>query len=719
MSHAAPTGLRERTAALWQHIRLLFGVLGLVRFQLILLLIGLVLVLFVGQARDLLIYYGLKCSTDFGGDVILFIATAMGAALSTWYSARVMFRFRFVREGERLASEPRIAPSDQSVLPWLKHHLPRWLGASVFLILILGLATLWDEARFQPVALLVWLSGALAVFVIFVNVRRRVFRLPSYREQKTHNNLTDFADLPASTRRWYWFLLLTNAVVMVAAVRAPLAMASLIGPGGVLMLGAGLAVVVGSTLVYLSNWFRFPVVWVALISIALFSLTNENHAIRLCPEMTSTDAPEVCEAVVDTRPEVADALDDWVAYRAPRVTGDRLPVFIVATEGGGIRAAYWTAAVLGALHDQSETPLAFDELVLALSGVSGGSLGASVFAATTADRNDAARAVASATLERDFLGPALVTLLFPDLLQRFLPVPVFDDRAMTLERSFETNWRWAAGTDRFAQPLMTLYTGPAPTVPWLLLNSTLVETGERMVYAPVRLGASSGALDGVAIMGDAVPLSTAAHNSARFPYVSPAGVVRRSDNRPDDQREHWTRIVDGGYVDNAGATSALELLHLVRRERAALHRRHGVWLEPFVIQITNAEANAIQRCNPSETAPSALSEPATCHRRRFLPETLSPLISTLKTRIGNTEAAIERLAVAAGDDRYVRVPLRDNGVAHPLGWMLASPSRQDMQRQIDGYGAVNVAQRPQRDVRGELERVLSFSKMQFAGGERE
>ncbi|MEO1576668.1 MAG: hypothetical protein AAFU65_17105, partial [Pseudomonadota bacterium] len=346
MNNRSPTDLRDRLAALWQNTRLLFGVLGLVRFQLILLLIGTVLVLFVSQAKDLLIYYGLKCQSEFGGEVILFLATAMGCALTMWYSSRVMFRFRFVREGERLATEPRIAPSDQNVLPWLKHHLPRWLGAAVFLVLLAGLLALWDEHRFRPVSLVIWLVGSLAVFVAFVNLRRRMFGLPRYHEQKTHNNLTDWSDLPVSTRRWYWLLLLSNALVMIVAIRAPHAMASLIGPGGVLLLGAGLAVVVGSTLVYLSNWFRFPVVWVTLGLIALFSLSNENHRVRLCPDMVSTDAPEYCAARQDTRPAAGEALDAWVAERASDAPGGKLPVIIVATEGGGIRAAYWTAAVL-------------------------------------------------------------------------------------------------------------------------------------------------------------------------------------------------------------------------------------------------------------------------------------------------------------------------------------------------------------------------------------
>lgn len=715
MSTHRPTGLRERLAAFWQSTRLFFGVLSLVRFQLILLLIGIVLVLFVSQAKDLLIYYGLKCQSEFGGEVILFLATAMGCALTMWYSSRVMFRFRFVREGQRLATEPRISPSDQDVLPWLKHHLPRWLGAGVFLTLLAGLLALWDDQRFAPVSLVAWLVGSLLVFVVFVNLRRRMFGLPRYHEQKTHNNLTDWSDLPVSTRRWYWVLLLSNALVMIVAIRAPHAMASLIGPGGVLLLGAGLAVVVGSTLVYLSNWFRFPVVWVTLAMIAMFSLLNENHRVRLCPDMVSTDAPDHCVARPDTRPSARDALDAWVAARAPDVQGGKLPVVIVATEGGGIRAAYWTAAILGTFENERRADAPFHRYVLGVSGVSGGSLGASVYAALSAGRTADTRATGNEVLEQDFLGPTLVTLMFPDLLQRFLPAPIFNDRAMTLERSFEKSWQLAAGNPRFAQPLNDLY-ADGDDVPWLLLNSTLVESGERMVYAPVRMTDTLSAVDGVAMMGMDVPLSTAVHNSARFPYVSPAGVVQRRDNIPGDQRRHWTRLVDGGYVDNAGAQTALELLRLVQRERARLHDKYDVDLEPFVIQITNSEASPIPPCRRARTDADALGLSDNCFRRRFLPETLSPLLTMLATRPANTWAAIDRLKTAVGPNRYARFALRDNGVAHPLGWMLAAPSRRDMLHQIEGYPA-GLASPERADVREEVAQVLSFLNEMLASGE--
>jgi len=72
---------------------------------------------------------------------------------------------------------------------------------------------------------------------------------------------------------------------------------------------------------------------------------------------------------------------------------------------------------------------------------------------------------------------------------------------------------------------------------------------------------------------DDVSLSTAATNSARFPVISPPGAVRNTKDNVID------RIVDGGYIENYGAITAMELavaVNSVQRE-----------LAPFVLIISN------------------------------------------------------------------------------------------------------------------------------------
>lgn len=162
-------------------------------------------------------------------------------------------------------------------------------------------------------------------------------------------------------------------------------------------------------------------------------------------------------------PSIAASFDAW--YRG--IEGDN--VFLVAAEGGGIRAAYWTALVLGEIDDQQP---AFARHVFAISGISGGSLVAAVFDALLAERRErggtlrcgdagssrssSLRDCADAVLRPNFLSPTLAKMIAPDLGQRFLPFPVPPlDRGRTLEDSWapaatcyaSVGSRWGSGLE--------------------------------------------------------------------------------------------------------------------------------------------------------------------------------------------------------------------------------------------------------------------------------
>jgi hypothetical protein len=70
-----------------------------------------------------------------------------------------------------------------------------------------------------------------------------------------------------------------------------------------------------------------------------------------------------------------------------------------------------------------------------------------------------------------------------------------------------------------------------------------------------------------------VSLTTAAHNSARFPFISPPGEIYGADNQVVD------RLVDGGYFENFGAQTATELAEAI----IAIDPK----LEPFILVLSN------------------------------------------------------------------------------------------------------------------------------------
>src|SRR4029077_12020091 len=80
------------------------------------------------------------------------------------------------------------------------------------------------------------------------------------------------------------------------------------------------------------------------------------------------------------------------------------------------------------------------------------------------------------------------------------------------------------------RPFLSLfpYAGKSSQVPWrpiLLLNATHLESGKRIItsHVLVERNVFIDALDALHVLDSDVRASTAAHNSARFSYVSPAG----------------------------------------------------------------------------------------------------------------------------------------------------------------------------------------------------
>ena len=95
----------------------------------------------------------------------------------------------------------------------------------------------------------------------------------------------------------------------------------------------------------------------------------------------------------EPRPELAAHFAQWQRQRA--ADGADAPVIVVAAEGGGVRAAVWTAFALARLDDA--TCGAFGRRVYAISSVSGGSLGAAFYVAQRAEADRAAAQAEAST----------------------------------------------------------------------------------------------------------------------------------------------------------------------------------------------------------------------------------------------------------------------------------------------------------------------------------
>jgi hypothetical protein len=142
------------------------------------------------------------------------------------------------------------------------------------------------------------------------------------------------------------------------------------------------------------------------------------------------------------------------------------------------------------------------------------------------------------------------------------------------------------------------------------------------------------------VTGD-VRLSTAAHNSARFPIVSPPGNIRN--------RAHYIvdRIVDGGYLENFGVLAAFELAQAIHAIRSDL--------KPLVLVISN---------DPDE--PVIMEESADkAGATSFLTD-----LTSILAAVANTRNARGSLAVAQLEDlsRSLSIPSCELSFAHIRVW---------------------------------------------------
>lgn len=433
--------------------------------------------------------------------------------------------------------------------------------------------------------------------------------------------------------------------------------------------------------------------WLPIALAITASYSNGNYRLR---ELAVT-APSPAAIETTTRAaDMASDFDDWLSQRNPNPKKP-YPVFVVAAEGGGVRAAYWAASVLTRL--QAADPN-FSKHVYAISGVSGGSLGATTFVALLqAQRRNQLTELcknpdddhppallydcAQAFLAHDFMSPALAYLLYEDLMQRLLFVPVSAlSRAKALEQAWERGWADATKTTIFEESFARLWEGDAKReIPALFLNGTIVESGNRLITSNVPIAQADfpdaiGTFDEtllnpskLAPFSARMPVSTAAHMSARFTYVSPPGRLIDSEGKT------WGHVIDGGYFENSGAGTAEDIYARLMKLKGKQRN-----IAPVLILITNSPDSF------AEGGMAVAGKPVS--PIKFLTDLRSPVLGLL-----NTREARGRYSLAQIRNGQTATPRRcvvnfglhaaDASGHNPiLGWFLAKDSRREMRKQL-------------------------------------
>lgn len=176
---------------------------------------------------------------------------------------------------------------------------------------------------------------------------------------------------------------------------------------------------------------------------------------------------------------------------------------------------------------------------------------------------------------------------------------------------------------------------------------------------------------------DDIRLSTASTNSARFPVISPPGAVRNAKHNIVD------RIVDGGYIENYGAITAMELVVAINAVRPEL--------APFVLILSNDpdENPIINKIDVPDAA--------------FLTDVSIPLQAIASARNGRGRLAVQQLdsvleaitrSACKEDTAHIRVwpqyveqdagGKKKTSLPVSLSWWLSTPIQIHLHQQTEG-----------------------------------
>ncbi len=307
-------------------------------------------------------------------------------------------------------------------------------------------------------------------------------------------------------------------------------------------------------LAILSNRYQFPFITVTIVAaIALTLFTTDGHDARITRlsdrQLKARAKPVTFQEAIGGWKEASGWNErgcEALAADAPGMVNCPRPI-IVAGEGGGSRAAFLFASVLGNLQDKSLDKVncaagkkcvpgarRFSDQLFAISAVSGSSVGAAFFMGALRRHERARKTPAGlerlkkalyrqrlwflnvartgtekekflhevvtykdalqAALSNDFLSPVMIGYLARDVptLSRF---PMFMDRAGIIETAWEDAFNDVYGLKRrreitpLGAPLLSYTPRPGHWMPLMFLNATSNETGRRIIMTPIRMTA--------------------------------------------------------------------------------------------------------------------------------------------------------------------------------------------------------------------------------------
>jgi hypothetical protein len=409
----------------------------------------------------------------------------------------------------------------------------------------------------------------------------------------------------------------------------------------------------------LGRQWRAPLILLLFVVISIVAVVlGDNHSVRLI------NAKQTAGVTIDaTAVPIQDAVSLWMRENKCDAAPATCPrPIVVAAAGGASRAGFFMASILGYfLQDAQQHGLDANQIrnrLFAISGVSGGSMGAVMVTAALHEKSDSAdhpcvkanftllwgdkignwRDCLETLTSGDFLSADFFGFAFNDML----PFGWWRDRAAVLEGTWNDRYNsviaqpsspLSSACNGLGCPFLSLRPREGHWIPLLVLNGTSEATGGRIVttalantYKPLSTCPTSQSATDCPLFVDADRFHDLLNYRSR--PTGWLGAFQRAwlawaerSGAPDDVRIDTAvlnsarfplispagsirnkdqaivdRIVDGGYFENYGALSAKEIALAIHAAQPAL--------APIVIALSN-DPNDLLNVDQDVAAPEA------------------------------------------------------------------------------------------------------------------
>ena len=538
---------------------------------------------------------------------------------------------------------------------------------------------------------------------------------PAVRFLGAVNRRTDPTASPSPARsvrnrRWLFGFLCAGTAVIGVALVVPMFFSSVLGGVGVTVaLIAAWGLVLGAFTVALQDYqllavFRglrlkaAPVLTLAIGVPLVFTVVSSSvwggdptaHAVRVgydstAPAATTPSSNGLAESL---RQRIADT---HCYMTLPGGTVVK-PVIVVAAEGGGIRAAYFTVKALDALANHG----CLSNSVVLSSGVSGGSLGLALTKTGGSAALDEVRAVSGPSI----VASGVTGLLAGDLVAADLGVHVpsiVDGRLLWRDRAALIEQGWINAAPSLATRFD--YSATAGTG-YALLNSTDARSKCRVIIGQLPIGAStingSAASPVTCSQPGVQPAETAglaaiskdecvssldwagaAMLSARFPIITPAG---RLPSGTACSTGKTVELIDGGYAEGSAIGTLADLAPTITtaiREYNASQPGTGPYAMPLLVFLRNSNGFDVQAKESGVIAEPLVPLEGRAAQGRQSDQQACP------AGLATCREQTRKFADMYRSEAVVVSPFTRPTIAAPLGWALSSFSVNSLSNAID------------------------------------